>query len=79
MQFMTKNISVDEISIGNNNMFISNTSHTSVAEHFSVYLFIRFAGISYGWFTAIHYKFKLLTYVQEPLVMGRRGYLQRFK
>jgi hypothetical protein len=28
MQFMTKNTSVDEISIGYNNMFISNTSNT---------------------------------------------------
>ena len=27
MQFMTKNISVDEIPIGYNNMFISNTSN----------------------------------------------------
>jgi len=33
---------------------------------FLVYLFI-----------AIHYKFKLPTYIQEPLVMGRRGYLHR--
>jgi len=29
--------------------------------------------------TAIRYTFKLLTYIQEPLVTGRRGYLQRFK
>jgi len=27
--------------------------------------------------TAIVYKFKLPTYIQEPLVTGRRGYLQR--
>jgi len=44
-----------------------------------VYLFIRFVRISYGRFTAIRYKLKLSTYVQEPLVTGSRGYLQRFK
>jgi hypothetical protein len=46
---------------------------------FLVYLFVRFARISNGRFIAIHHKFKLSTYVQEPLVTGRRGYLQRFK
>ena len=41
---------------------------------FLVWLFTGFAGISYGRFMAIHYKFNLSTYVQEPLVIGRRGY-----
>jgi len=44
---------------------------------FLVYLFIRFACISYGRFIAIRYKFKLSTYVQVPLVIGRRGCVQR--
>ena len=47
-----------------------------VAEHFFVYLFIRFAGISYGRFIAMSCKFKLSTYVQEPLVIGGRGCVQ---
>jgi hypothetical protein len=38
---------------------------------FFVYLFIRFAHIGYDPFIAIRYKFKLSTYVQEPLVIGR--------
>jgi len=29
--------------------------------------------------TASRYKFKVPTYVQEPLLMGRKGNLQRFK
>jgi len=41
-----------------------------------VYLFNRFAYISYGRFIALPYKYKLPTYVQEPLVMGRRGCVQ---
>ena len=44
---------------------------------FLVYLFIWCACISYGRFIAISYKFKLSTYVQEPLVIGRRGCVQR--
>ena len=44
---------------------------------FLVYLFIRFAHIGYGPFIAIRYKFKLSTCVQEPLVIGRRGCVQR--
>jgi len=44
---------------------------------FLIYLFIRFAGISYGRFIAIRYKFKLSTYVEEPLVVGCRGCVQR--
>jgi hypothetical protein len=44
---------------------------------FLVYLFIGFACISYGQFIAIHCKFKLSTYVQEPLVIGRRGCIHR--
>jgi hypothetical protein len=42
-----------------------------------VYLFIRFDRISYGRFTAIRHKFKRSTYIQEPLVIGRRGFVQR--
>jgi len=50
-----------------------------VAEHFwyICLLGISIAGLSYGRFVAIRYQFKLLTYVQEPLVLCRRGYLQR--
>jgi len=44
---------------------------------FLLYLFIRFACTSYGRLIAIHYKFKLLTYVQELMVIGRRGCVQR--
>jgi len=40
-------------------------------------MFITFAGVSFGQFMAIHYKFNLSTYVQEPLVIGRRGCVQR--
>jgi len=43
---------------------------------FLAYLFIRFACISYGRFIAIHCKFKLSMYIQEPLVIGRRGCVQ---
>ena len=38
-----------------------------------MYLFLRFAGVSYGQFMAMRYKFNLSTYVQEPFAMGRRG------
>jgi hypothetical protein len=44
---------------------------------FLIYLFLKFACISYGQFMAIRYKFNLSTYVQEPLVIGRRGSTQR--
>jgi len=40
---------------------------------FLVYLFLRFASISYGRFVAIHCKLNLSSYVQELLVIGRRG------
>ena len=52
--------------------------HT-VAEHFwSICLLGRaIAGLSSRRFTAIRYKFNLPMYMQEPLVIGRRGYLQR--
>jgi hypothetical protein len=46
---------------------------------FLVYLFIRFAHISYRQFTAIRYKFKLSTYIQELLVIGEIVFRQRFK
>jgi hypothetical protein len=44
---------------------------------FLVYLFIGFARISYGRFIAMRYKFKRSTYIQEPLVIGERGCVQR--
>ena len=49
----------------------------SVAEH----LYIRFACISYEQFVAVRFKFKLSTYVQEPLVTGIGGVVcrERFK
>jgi hypothetical protein len=37
---------------------------------FLVYLFIRFAHISYRRYIAIHFDFKLSTYIYEPLVVG---------
>ena len=45
----------------------------SCRRSFLVYLFIMFACVSYGRFMAICYKFNLSTFVQEPLVIGRRG------
>jgi len=42
-----------------------------------VYLFIGFACISYGQFMTISYKFKLSRYVQELLVVGMRGCVER--
>jgi hypothetical protein len=44
-----------------------------------VYLFIRFARISYGRFIATRYNFKRSTYIQEPLVIGGVEYRERFK
>jgi hypothetical protein len=41
-----------------------------------VYLFIRFAHISYRGFIAIRYKFKRSTYIQESLGIGRRSCVQ---
>ena len=38
---------------------------------------IRFAGFCYGWFMAMRYKFNLVTYVQRPLVIDRRGGTER--
>jgi len=32
---------------------------------FLIYVFLRFAGISYGWFIAIHFGFNLSTYIQN--------------
>jgi hypothetical protein len=43
---------------------------------FLVYLFIRFARINYRRFIAMRYKFKPSTYIQEPLVIVRRGCAQ---
>jgi hypothetical protein len=44
-----------------------------VATHFTHSRLIRFAVVSCGRFKAMHYKFNLSTYVQEILVMCRRG------
>jgi hypothetical protein len=52
-------------------------SHTYFSQTFLVYLFIRFAAISYRRFIAIHCKFNLSTYVEEPLVICSRGCVQR--
>ena len=52
------------------------THFAFAAEHFwySCLLGRATAGLSYGRFTAIHNKFKLPTYIEEPLVIGTRGY-----
>ena len=42
-----------------------------------MYPFIGFAGISYGRFVAVRYKFNLSVYVKEPLVIVRWGCVQR--
>jgi len=47
----------------------------NVANHFSVV--IRFAGICFGQCMAMRYKFNLVTYVQGPLVIDRRGGTER--
>jgi hypothetical protein len=44
---------------------------------FLVYLFIKLARINYWRFRSIRYKFKHSTYIQEPLVIGRRGSVHR--
>jgi hypothetical protein len=44
-----------------------------------VYLFIRFAHISYGRFIAVRYKFKLSTYILELLAIVGVDYRERFK
>ena len=38
---------------------------------------IRFAVFCYGRFMAMRYKFNLVTYVQRPLVIDRRGGTER--
>jgi hypothetical protein len=38
---------------------------------------VRFAGVCYGRFVAMHYKFNLVTYVRRPLVIDRRGGTER--
>jgi len=43
----------------------------------AVHLAIRFAGICYGRFMAIRYKFNLVTYDQGPLVVERMGGMER--
>ena len=51
--------------------------YTYCSRAFLVYLFLRLAHISYGRFIGIRYNFKLSTYVQEPLLIGRSGCGQR--
>jgi len=49
--------------------------YNNVAKHFwNICLLGRVIAGSYRRFIAISYKFKLPTYIQEPLVIGRRGY-----
>jgi len=53
-----------------------------VVEHFWYICLLgrAIAGLNYKWFIAIHYKLKLPTYIQELLVIGRRGLpMERFK
>jgi hypothetical protein len=35
------------------------------------------AGLIYGRFIAIRYKLEVSTYIQEPLVIGKRGFVYR--
>jgi hypothetical protein len=68
------------IHVAENLICLINTFHfcvRCVTEHFCyICLLCRaIAGLSYGRFIAIRYKFKLSTYIQEPLVAGRRGAL----
>ena len=61
------------------NYYFSNPSVFAMnycSRTFLVWLFIRFAGISYGQFIAICYKSKLSMCVQEPLMIGRTGCVQ---
>ena len=52
-----------------------NSLSTCCSRSFSIV--IRFAGFCYGRFMAMRYKFNLVTYVQRPLVIGRRGGTKR--
>jgi hypothetical protein len=56
----------------NTHFMSSNCSRT-----FLVYLFVRFACVSYGRFMVTRSTFNLSTYVEEPLVIVRRGCVQR--
>jgi len=60
-------------------VIISHTSNSSTplpivtcSQTFFIYLFLRFAGVSYGRFIAVRFGFTVNVY-SEPLVMGRRG------
>jgi len=46
-----------------------------VTDHFSIA--IRFAGVCYGRFVAMRYKFNLVMNVQGPLAIDRRGGTER--
>jgi hypothetical protein len=43
----------------------------------SLSIVTRFAGFCYGQFMIMRYKFNLVTYVQRPLVVDRRGGTER--
>jgi len=53
--------------------------HATVAEYFWYICLLgrATAGLSYERFIAIRYTLKLPAHIQEPLVICRRGYLQR--
>ena len=48
---------------------------TGCSRSFSIV--IRFAGVCYGRFKTMRYKFNLVTYVQRPLVVERSGGKER--
>jgi len=52
--------------------------HGPINIRFVVHLFVRLVCVSYGWFMVMHYKFNLSMYVQETLVIGRRGCMGRY-
>jgi len=56
--------------------FVSHVLHF-VADQFSIV--IRFAGAYYQKLMVMRYKFNLVTCVQRPLVVDRRGGTERFK
>ena len=56
-------------------MGLKSSKQHIVADHFSIV--IRFTGICYKLFMAMWYKFNLVTYVQGPLVIDKRGGMER--
>jgi hypothetical protein len=65
------------VTTGGPERILQKKERTHCSRKFLVYLFIRFDRISYWPFIAMSYKFELSTYVQEPLVIGSRGCVQR--